>query len=534
MHAHLRERRAGKTHAISDLARIRMLRTLANCEFQNRKCQRAANYSRANGGSSRCGAGAPCGGLEMMAMGGLSLELKNFVSQPRKLVCYNGQGRKKNERFFFLSHLDREPAEVTWRRKLSDRKGKSMPLRDVHDGTRLPSARQIFRQMDADNSGTLNQQEVAELYRITMGEKLGKKRLQEAMRVMDTDGSGQVSCEEFAHWWDQTGRELDQARDRAFALELGAPWEPPLTKRLVAPDIRTKNMWLEACCALLGKSLARPDPEEAEPERAPRLELSLPYDLQPVVPMLEPKPEHVSIPEPEPEPEPQREHRPVASSRPQELPQSKWAQKWSVQHQRWYWTHEGTGQASWLKEAEMTREETELYNHQRHSQSFSHNRGPITDPATAFTKVLADSSGAFSPSLMSWGSARISRATPIGRHDRPRFIGWATWAQDALADSDAEQGVKMDRAARLQHPGTRAATYEEYTRGRIVGLPETYAPQCHDPRGPQYFPERSMLYGWLVLKGPGNEVRPVSPQTTCAAYGRKQLSIRFSVPGRSF
>ena len=61
---------------------------------------------------------------------------------------------------------------------------------------------------------------------------------------------------------------------------LSDPQKYRRTKRLVAPDVRTKNMWLEACCALLGKSLARPDPAEAEPERVPRLELSLPYDLQ--------------------------------------------------------------------------------------------------------------------------------------------------------------------------------------------------------------------------------------------------------------
>ncbi len=518
-------------------------------------------------------------------MGGLRPELKTFVSTPRKLSCYDGQGKKKNERWFFLTDLDRQPAQVAWRVKATGKKGKSMPLLDVHDGTRMPTARQVFHHMDADGSGSLNQQEVDEVYRITMGEKLGKKRLQEAMRIMDTDGSGLVSCDEFENWWKQIGRDLDQARDRAFALELGNPGEPPLTKRLVAPDIRSKNMWLEACCALVGKGSIGSEPAEAEVEEAHSLELSLPYDLQPVMPM----------PEPEPEPEPEREHPPAAPSRtPQEKMQSKWAQKWSVQHQRWYWTHDGTGQASWLKEAEMTREETDLYNHQRlrqtsshihgqtelynqqlHSQSSSRNHGHMqvdyppeprivdqglsqrelevtvqaqrrldalyfahtgcsrqtfqerdshttssrvfTHPATAFTKVLADSSGAFSPTLMSWGSARMSRATPVGRHDRPRFIGWATWAQDAFADSDAEQGAKMDRAARMQHPGTRAATYEEYTRGRIVGLPETYAPQCHDPRAPQYFPERSMLYGWLVLKGPGNEVRAICPWTICAA-----------------
>ena len=70
-------------------------------------------------------------------MGGLSSELKSFVSTPRKMVCYNGQGRKKNERWFSLSHLERLPAEVTWRRKATANKGKSMPLRDVHDGGAL-------------------------------------------------------------------------------------------------------------------------------------------------------------------------------------------------------------------------------------------------------------------------------------------------------------------------------------------------------------------------------------------------------------
>ena len=75
-------------------------------------------------------------------------------------------------------------------------------------------------------------------------------------------------------------RDLDHACDRAFALELGKDGEPSLTKRLVAPDPRSKNLWVEACSTLLGKNFARS--EEAEPEEA-EPELRLPQEqLQPV------------------------------------------------------------------------------------------------------------------------------------------------------------------------------------------------------------------------------------------------------------
>ena len=39
--------------------------------------------------------------------------------------------------------------------------------------------------------------------------------------------------------------------------------QAPLKKRLVAPDRDTKNRWVDACCALLGKSLAEPEPAYA-------------------------------------------------------------------------------------------------------------------------------------------------------------------------------------------------------------------------------------------------------------------------------
>ena len=41
-------------------------------------------------------------------------------------------------------------------------------------------------------SGSLSRGEVEDLYRTTMGERLKKKQLDEAMKTMDTDGSGQV------------------------------------------------------------------------------------------------------------------------------------------------------------------------------------------------------------------------------------------------------------------------------------------------------------------------------------------------------
>lgn len=91
-------------------------------------------------------------------------------------------------------------------------------------------------------------------------------------------------------------RDLDHASDRAFALELGKDGEPPLTKRLVAPDLRAKNLWVGACSTLLGKSFART--EEAEPE------LWLPQDqLQPAVMMDEPELEAEEAEPDEPRPE---------------------------------------------------------------------------------------------------------------------------------------------------------------------------------------------------------------------------------------
>eukprot|EP00941_MAST-03F_sp_MAST-3F-sp1_P003921 g3921.t1 len=66
--------------------------------------------------------------------------------------------------------------------------------------------RDIFDELDADGSGSLDKSEVSQLA-AKMGEKLtgpfgmGSGKLNKAFSEMDTDGSGVVSFEEFAHWW---------------------------------------------------------------------------------------------------------------------------------------------------------------------------------------------------------------------------------------------------------------------------------------------------------------------------------------------
>ena len=118
----------------------------------------------------------------MEAVRGLSLEQRSLVTTPTKLACYDGLGKKKNDRIFSVD-LQMYPPIVTWKIKATSKKGKSMALRDVHDGTRIPTARQIFQHMDADGNGQLDEQEVAEVHRVTMGKKLVRNPLNETLHL---------------------------------------------------------------------------------------------------------------------------------------------------------------------------------------------------------------------------------------------------------------------------------------------------------------------------------------------------------------
>lgn len=59
-----------------------------------------------------------------------------------------------------------------------------------------------FKKLDLDNSGALDQAEVAALIE-SLGMSLNKKQLKVAMKAMDVDGSGEIDFEEFKGWWIQ-------------------------------------------------------------------------------------------------------------------------------------------------------------------------------------------------------------------------------------------------------------------------------------------------------------------------------------------
>lgn len=55
-------------------------------------------------------------------------------------------------------------------------------------------------QMDADEGGTLDREEIRVLAR-SLGNQLSEPQLDQAMREMDEDGSGEVDFEEFFDWY---------------------------------------------------------------------------------------------------------------------------------------------------------------------------------------------------------------------------------------------------------------------------------------------------------------------------------------------
>jgi hypothetical protein len=82
------------------------------------------------------------------------------------------------------------------------------------------------------------------------GESLSKKALANALAAMDTDGSGEVSRDEFLHWWgENAASDLERQRDRALTVEVGgvatggAAGEA-LALRLVAPTVESKHQVL--------------------------------------------------------------------------------------------------------------------------------------------------------------------------------------------------------------------------------------------------------------------------------------------------
>ena len=111
--------------------------------------------------------------------------------------------------------------------------------------------------------------------------------------------------------------------------------QAPLKKRLVAPDRDTKNRWVDACCALLGKSLAEPEPPYAyhddsyyphdypyaDPYEVSRAACRRLFSLGCVVlrhagAVLQPEPWSAPAPAPAPEERAAGEHLPLADDFP--------------------------------------------------------------------------------------------------------------------------------------------------------------------------------------------------------------------------
>ena len=79
---------------------------------------------------------------------------------------------------------------------------------------------EIFEQIDADASGVMDADEVRGLVSL-LGIKMNAKELQDAMFVMDDDGSGEVDFEEFFAWWTNPGTQqyVGKSRERMEKLK---------------------------------------------------------------------------------------------------------------------------------------------------------------------------------------------------------------------------------------------------------------------------------------------------------------------------
>jgi len=101
----------------------------------------------------------------------------------------------------------------------------------------MEKIRATFDRIDTDGSGTLDQEEVAQaaqqLGRVFIGDDL-----EEAMTMMDSDGNGEVSFEEFCSWWESGGKLSASERFDLKWAQFGARFDQVLSSALSASGIK--------------------------------------------------------------------------------------------------------------------------------------------------------------------------------------------------------------------------------------------------------------------------------------------------------
>jgi hypothetical protein len=115
------------------------------------------------------------------------------TAEGSEMTMYLASGKKKHRRFFWL-----EGNMLSWDKSKSSKPNKSFPVTRAKPSADVKSAQQWFEHIDANGSGELDRDEVATLYRQAHGVNLKPKLLDDAMKMMDLDGSGSVEFEEFA------------------------------------------------------------------------------------------------------------------------------------------------------------------------------------------------------------------------------------------------------------------------------------------------------------------------------------------------
>ena len=234
-----------------------------------------------------------------------------------EMTMYLPTGKKKHARWFWI---DAETKKLCWSKTQDGKANKSEPLISVLDEIKVPSARELFDEVDDDGNGYLDMGEVAQLYRRARGQKLTKPELKAATEEMDANGDNQITFDEFEPWWEKSEQWTSSARRKGLTIvcqdtRSGSPLrgsprrgkERVLELLLAAPDDSAKKKWVEGLKVLVAKAKA-----QALEAKAAALEAQL-LKLEPAAAVAKPDAAAPPQPAPEPQPEPQPVSAPEAA-----------------------------------------------------------------------------------------------------------------------------------------------------------------------------------------------------------------------------